>query len=323
MEKLEKLVIAFRKEYETVLVPKYSTFLEKLGEELKEHGIALYWKFTDIDKGIAQNEKKDTAPAKEAGPTVRIETDTATDTETDTTADTATEAEATLYLTDSPRVLEMLQLCGLYAAALCHEANQGVSFHGNCYILEGLESLEYAYVDSVYRRLAGIPSDILETERLRVRESTVADVDDFYRIYAEPSITYYMENLFEDPDMERSYMKNYIRRIYGFYGYGMWTVILKETGQVIGRAGLSVRDGYEEPELGFVIDKALQRQGYAKEVCIAILDYARTKLQFDKVQALAEPGNEASKHLLTKLGFLREKKVQEAGRVYWLFKKML
>lgn len=291
MKNLEKLVIFFDKEYETVMELKYEAKLVALGEELQKQGVTVCWKFT------------------EAGKTAVCETEG--------------ETEGVLYLTDSPVLLEVLQLWGFYVAALAHEANQKVSFRGNCYILEGLEGLEYSYLDGVYQRLAGIPWNILETERLKVRESTVADVDEFYRIYAEPSITYYMENLFEDPDMERAYMKNYIRRIYGFCGYGMWTILLKETGQVIGRAGLNVRDGYEEPELGFVIDASLQRRGYAEEVCTAILDYARTTLQFPKVRALTEPGNEASKKLLAKLGFKYEKKVQEDGKVYLLYEIIL
>jgi len=94
---------------------------------------------------------------------------------------------------------------------------------------------------------------ILETDRCLVRETTVEDVEEFYRIYREPSITYYMEDLFPDPAEEREYVRNYIREIYGFYGYGLWTVLCKEKNEVIGRAGLSWRQGFDVPELGFVM----------------------------------------------------------------------
>ena len=149
------------------------------------------------------------------------------------------------------------------------------------------------------------------------------DVDEFYRIYREPSITYYMENLFEQPDMEKAYIKNYIRQVYGFYGYGLWTVLLKETGQVIGRAGLSVRDGYELPELGFVIETSQQRKGYAYEVCKAILNYTKEELQFGAVQALVQEENKASVSLLNRLGFTYREKVYEEGTDYLLYVKTL
>ena len=140
-------------------------------------------------------------------------------------------------------------------------------------------------------------------QRMLVRESTPGDVEEFYRIYSSPSITYYMEDLFPDREQEMEYMKAYIEQVYGFYGFGLWTVIKKDTGQIIGRAGLNVREGYEIPELGFIIDVEHQRQGYGYEVCCNILDYTREKLEFDQVQAFVDKENQASIRLLEKLGF--------------------
>ena len=114
-------------------------------------------------------------------------------------------------------------------------------------------------------------------------------------------------------------MRAYIDQIYGFYGYGLWTVLLKDTGEVIGRAGLSVREGYDTPELGFVIDVLHQRQGYGYEVAAAILRYAREQLEFHKVQAMVKEGNLVSQRLLAKLGFVFERDVEESGRGYKLF----
>ena len=68
------------------------------------------------------------------------------------------------------------------------------------------------------------------------------------------------KSLFPEKEAELAYMKAYISQIYGFYGYGLWSVLLKEEGRVIGRAGLSVREGYEFPELGFVIEAAYQKR---------------------------------------------------------------
>ena len=112
-------------------------------------------------------------------------------------------------------------------------------------------------------------------------------------------------------------MQEYIRQVYGFYGYGMWTVQLR-SGEVIGRAGLSVREGYELPELGFVIGRDYQGQGYAEEACRAVLAYGRKELSFEHVQALVEEENLPSRNLLAKLGFLFVKKVNEKGTEYLL-----
>lgn len=228
-----------------------------------------------------------------------------------------------LFITDSPETLKQLQSDGFYSIALYHEENKEAVFPNTLYAVEDVEQLNFKSYDEVYRRLAGLPWDILETEHLKIRESTLSDVEDFYRIYKEPSVTYYMEDLFQNPEEEKAYMTAYIRQMYGFYGFGMWTVLLKETGGVIGRAGLSVREGYDLPELGFVIDVPHQGKGYAYEACSAVLDYAKKELLFEKIQALVKKENEASDHLLRKLGFRYERDIVEKNQEYKLMIKQL
>lgn len=233
------------------------------------------------------------------------------------------EMAQTLYITDDEQMLRRLLYIGAYAIVLYHEKNKDQDFSAALYGMEEVQYLKYRSYEEVYRRLAELPWNILETGRLWVRESTIADVEAFYQIYQEPSITLYMENLFPEPADEKAYMKDYIKQIYGFYGYGLWTVILKETGKIIGRAGLSVRTGYDLPELGFVIDAKYQRQGYAFEVCEAILCYAKEELEFEQVQALVDERNIASQNLLKKLGFHFDREVEEDGQIYGLYMKTL
>ncbi|MCM1135719.1 MAG: GNAT family N-acetyltransferase [Clostridium sp.] len=225
----------------------------------------------------------------------------------------------TLVISDEPQAARRLVDAGYYVVVLYHERNRQQEFPPVRYGVEDVFMLEYQSYEEAYKRLAGLPWDILETNRLKVRESTVEDVDEFYRIYSEPSITLYMENLYQDRDAELAYMKAYINQIYGFYGYGLWTVILKKTGQVIGKAGLSVREGYEMPELGFVIDTQHQNQGYGYEVCRAILNYAKRELAFDDVQALVKKENHISMRLLDKLGFVFVRDVTERENDYRLY----
>ncbi|NBJ99779.1 N-acetyltransferase [bacterium 1xD8-48] len=225
----------------------------------------------------------------------------------------------TLIITDEPQAAREMLAAGGYVVILYHEKNRHLEFPSVRYGVEDVFMLEYQSYEEAYKRLAGLPWDILETDRLRVRESTVEDVDEFYRIYKEPSITLYMENLYSEREAELAYMRAYIDQIYGFYGYGLWTVILKKTGQVIGKAGLSVREGYEMPELGFVIDAGYQHQGYGFEVCTAILRYAKSELDFDEVQALVKKENRISMRLLDKLGFVFMRDVTERNSDYRLY----
>lgn len=238
--------------------------------------------------------------------------------------DEATEADwcpGLLVITDNGESARSLQANGIVVLAFLHEHNRGESFEGVLYAMENPMELDVDYLEKVYRRHHGIPWEILETERCLLRETTVEDVEAFYQIYQEPSITEYMEDLFQDIDEERQYVRDYIDKVYGFYGFGVWTVIEKANGEIIGRAGLSYREGFEDAELGFVIGVPWQGQGYAYEVCHAIMEYGRTELELPVMQAFVEVGNDKSVRLCEKLGMRKAEQVEIQGIRYWQMKE--
>lgn len=229
------------------------------------------------------------------------------------------EGEGMLYLTDCAETARKLSEAGYPVLGILTEKNRQDSFSGVQYLAEEGAELDEEYLERVYRRLKGLPWQILTTSRCIVRETTEADVDAFYKIYASPAITRYMENLFEDRAEELAYTVQYRKNVYEFYGFGIWTVILKETGEVIGRAGLTMREGFEEPELGFVIGVPWQGQGLAREVCEAILQYGEEEFAFQTVQAMVQPENRISIALLHALKFEQASEWTENGIRYLRF----
>lgn len=218
-------------------------------------------------------------------------------------SDTDTDNRDTLYITDSAEQYDIWRRRGGYVLPYRHQENRDDIFAGAEYLIERLEEIDYEVVDMAYRRLAGIPWEILRTRRCIVRETVEEDVDSLYEIYSEPMITEYMEKLYENRDEEIAYIKDYRKRMYGFYGYGIWTVLTRKEERVIGRAGISWREEFDVPELGFVIGVPWQRQGYAYEVCSAILNYAWKDIGFKQIQALVMEHNARSSALCRKLGF--------------------
>ena len=209
-----------------------------------------------------------------------------------------------LWLCDDPKDFDELSAKGLPVIPVAGAVYKLSDFPFTQYALEGnSEDYDEEYLYRILLRILGRPWTILETERLLVRETTVEDVDRFYEIYSQPGITDFIENLFENPEDEKIYTRNYIKDIYGYYNYGIWTVIEKQSNRIIGRAGISPEDGCEYPDLGFVIDKEYQGHGYAFEVCAAIMDYAKNELEFNTIQARVKPNNLISVSLLKKLGF--------------------
>ena len=254
----------------------------------------------------------------------------------------AREGEATLWITDDEARARQHVREGRPVMGLLHDGNADQRFEGIAYLVSDLAEVEPEYFEKVYRRFAGIPWDVLETERCLVRETTADDEDAFYGIYAEPSVTAYLEDLPGDRDAFRAWLSDYAKNVYGYLGYGIWTVCLKGSldvrnaapagaegpkeaaGQedkkeaagpvVIGRAGLQMREGFDQPELGFVIGKKWQGLGLAREVCSAILEYAR-ELGIPEVIAFAWPENEASAGLLRRLGFQEDGEAVLEGKI--------
>lgn len=231
------------------------------------------------------------------------------------TEETAVKKENALYITDSGACAACLKEKELPALAYLHKGNREECFDGAAYGMEAPEDIFPEYLERIYRRYVDLPWDILSTARCQVRETVVEDVEGFGQIYREPSITKYMESLYTDPEQERAYIRGYIDTMYRFYEYGVWSVLHKETGELIGRAGFSIREGYELPELGFVIAYPWQGRGIAYEVCSAILKYGEDYLGFDEVQALVRPENKVSLALCTKLGFVQQKHVRERDMI--------
>lgn len=224
-----------------------------------------------------------------------------------------------LYITDDPVLLRELLSQSKHAIPAYNDDNISLEWPHTDYavsdidellevncdrdnIVEGIDFIP-DYLKKIHERLEGLPWHILDTEHLSIREMTVSDVDTFYMIYDDEEVTKYVEPLFSNPLDEKIYTQNYIRDIYGYYGYGLWTVLDRKTGNIIGRAGISNRDGFDIPELGFVIAKDYRGHGLGYEVCRGILEYARNELDFDRIQALVLPNNEISINLLTKLNF--------------------
>ena len=175
---------------------------------------------------------------------------------------------------------------------------------GTRYAVESLAELDIEYLERVRRRYNHIPWDIGETDRCLIRELSLSDLPALYELYAKPGMTDYVEPLY-DYETELEYQKAYIENMYGFYEYGMWLVFSKETGKLIGRAGL------EHDELGYMIAPELQNLGYATEVCRFIIDYARENTDFEELYCRIDEKNEASVRLAKKLGFTNSGHVDE------------
>ena len=210
------------------------------------------------------------------------------------------EVSETLWLTDSESAARRIAGHRQPVLAWLHEENAGAGFANIRYVVEQPQELGSEFFEAIYRRYLGIPWDILQTDRCLVRETSPEDAGDFARIYGDPEVTRYTEPFCREPEAEKDYIKEYVEKVYDFYGYGVWTILWKETGEVIGRAGFEQSD---PPGLGYMVAPAWQRRGIGYEVCRALLSLAEQELGFERVQVKIHKENQASVALAEKLGF--------------------
>lgn len=215
--------------------------------------------------------------------------------------DTQRLTQTLLIVTDRTDIAKCCLQHGFAVIGYLHEQNRDVSFDGVRYLIEDISGLDAPFCELAFCRAHQLPYTVLETERCLVREITTEDVTRLYEIYADPAITSYIEALYADETAERSYIRDYIDNVYGFFGYGMWIVINKADGQLIGRAGIEPKEDFAE--LGYVIAREYQNQGYATEVCRAILTYAADRLGLPEVYVRVQKENAASLRICEKLQF--------------------
>ena len=224
--------------------------------------------------------------------------------------------EETLYITDNGDICHGLLEEEANVLAWLHEENKEENWGQAPYAVEKIEEVDLCYLERIYQRFQNLPWEIAKTARCMIREMTEEDLDAVYEVYAAPSITRYMEGLYEEREKELEYTRSYIKHAYTFWGYGTWVIVRKSDAKIIGRIGYNLRDGFEEVELGFVIMEEEQRKGYALECCEAVLKIGKEEYEFETVQALVKEQNIASVKLCEKLGFMNRGKVQVENEEY-------
>ena len=143
---------------------------------------------------------------------------------------------------------------------------------------------------------------ILETERLTLRRLDESDFDALAAILQDPQAMYAYEHAFSDEEVQQ-WLDRQLER-YARYGFGLWGVIEKSTGQFIGQCGVTMQDvnGREVPEIGYLFRRDKWRQGFAAEAAAACKRYAFTTLGFSEVWSIIRENNLPSQRVALRNG---------------------
>lgn len=150
--------------------------------------------------------------------------------------------------------------------------------------------------------------DTLETERLRLRPLTLGDVDAYYAIItSDADVMRYLPGggaarLRSDSEWVLGYFMQHVE----LHGFGIWAVEEKQSGALIGHAGLEYIPGADEVEVAYTLAKAAWGKGYATEAARTVLKYGFEALNLREIYGLSFPANAASQRVMQKLGMKLE-----------------
>ena len=149
---------------------------------------------------------------------------------------------------------------------------------------------------------------ILQTKRLLLSEMSASDAQYFFELNNDPLVVKYTADLpFENINAASDFLKNYSKNNYEKYGYGRWSVILKETNEWLGWCGLKYSQDNVETDIGYRFYRKYWGNGYATESAKACLEYGFEKLQLKRIIGRAMKENVASIIVLEKIGMRFEK----------------
>jgi [ribosomal protein S5]-alanine N-acetyltransferase len=145
---------------------------------------------------------------------------------------------------------------------------------------------------------------LLLTERLELRAFEPEDLDALHAVYGDPEVTRFIPAY---PTLEhtRRALDIHVREARAG-NPAFWALIERESGQLIGDAGVGLIEGIgPEYELGYTLGPRWWGRGYATEAARAVRDYALGPLALPEVLALVRPANAASINVLQKIGMER------------------
>ena len=172
-------------------------------------------------------------------------------------------------------------------------------------------------VECVYRKeeTGNEPDAPIETERLLLRPFRESDAEAFFKCCQNPNIG---NNAGWKPHRSLEESQEILRSVF-ISQPGIWAIILKEDGRLIGSVGIIPDPKRENPQarmLGYWLDESHWGKGYMTEAVQSVLDYGFNTLQLNLITANCYPHNERSQQVLKRHGFIYEGTLHQAELTY-------
>ena len=154
---------------------------------------------------------------------------------------------------------------------------------------------------------------VLETDRLTLRRMKLEDAAFIFRLVNEPAwLRFIGDKNVRSLEDARRYIQNGPFDMYARFGFGLFVVELKASGEPIGACGLIKRDTLPDVDLGYALLSQFWGQGFAREAAMAVLAYGHREHGLQRIVAITSPDNVSSARVLEKCGMHFERSLMLA-----------
>ena len=157
----------------------------------------------------------------------------------------------------------------------------------------------------------------LTTARLIFERYTPKDLPFIEKLVMDQAVMKYIgSGQAQNAEYAKQLLERMLEQYENFEIFGLHKLQLKETGDIIGHAGLvaQVIDDAFEIELGYWIVPTYWQQGFATEAARALKEYAEKELELDRFISVIQINNEASLKIATTNGMKLEKTIEHDGK---------
>ncbi|KAF1015679.1 MAG: hypothetical protein GAK31_01154 [Stenotrophomonas maltophilia] len=140
----------------------------------------------------------------------------------------------------------------------------------------------------------------IETERLLLRPPQREDLEPYLAFCADETVMSHLGGVQSPSVAWRSFCG--LAGGWQLFGFSMFSVVEKATGDWVGRMGPWQPLGWPGTEVGWSIRRASWGLGYAPEAAVAAIDWAFDALGWEEVIHTIAPDNSNSKAVARKLG---------------------
>ena len=158
-------------------------------------------------------------------------------------------------------------------------------------------------------------TQVLETERLRLRRFTMEDAQSMFDNWASnPNVTKYLTWLPHDSvETTKLIIADWVKG-YAEGNYYQWAMEIKESGELIGSISVvRINEVVNEVEIGYCIGEKWWRQGYTSEAFKRVITFLFEEVCAKRICAKHDTDNPNSGRVMVKCGLQLEGILRKAG----------